>query len=63
MNEDERVLVMMDNKTCEETGEVRGLLCTRCNQGIGSFDHDPVLLHSAAEYLELSIEALPAENQ
>jgi hypothetical protein len=33
------------------TGKIRGLLCRRCNQGIGWFDHDPQILTSAATYL------------
>lgn len=34
-----------------ETGEVRGLLCSRCNLGIGLFRDTPGLLESAATYL------------
>ena len=36
---------------CHNTGAVRGLLCTRCNLGIGLFLEDPVALLSAVEYL------------
>lgn len=35
-----------------ETGQVRKLLCFRCNSGLGSFAHDPILLREAANYLE-----------
>jgi hypothetical protein len=34
-----------------ETDEIRGLLCTNCNQGIGSFKHNPQLLAAAIKYL------------
>lgn len=34
-----------------ETGEVRGLLCSNCNLGIGHFKHDIVLLSDAIRYL------------
>lgn len=33
------------------TGKVRGLLCMRCNLGMGSFFDDPLLLEKAAHYL------------
>lgn len=35
-----------------ETDEIRGLLCNRCNLGLGIFDDDPELMISAAEYLD-----------
>ena len=34
------------------TGKVRGLLCTKCNMGIGLFKEDSGLLRKAANYLE-----------
>ena len=37
---------------CHETGNVRGILCIDCNQGIGKFHEDPQRLRAAADYLE-----------
>lgn len=34
-----------------ETGELRGLLCKRCNSGIGFFADKPDLLNAAISYL------------
>jgi hypothetical protein len=34
------------------TGRVRGLLCYRCNVGIGYFDDDPIKLLQAIEYID-----------
>ena len=34
------------------TGLVRGLLCTKCNKGIGLLRDNPVFLRNAASYLE-----------
>ncbi|MCP4251056.1 MAG: hypothetical protein GY778_28800 [bacterium] len=36
---------------CHETGEIRGLLCGRCNVALGMLRDDPELLRAAAEYL------------
>lgn len=36
------------------TGEIRGLLCLNCNQGIGKFFDDPALLLKASQYLSQS---------
>lgn len=33
------------------TGKIRGLLCNRCNMGIGLFDDDPEKLKMAIDYL------------
>jgi hypothetical protein len=37
---------------CHVSGQVRGLLCNRCNIGLGHFTDDPALLRVAALYLE-----------
>jgi len=37
---------------CHVTGSFRGLLCTNCNLGLGSFFENPELLRNAAAYLE-----------
>lgn len=36
---------------CHERGVVRGLLCAKCNVGLGHFQDDPMLVWSALEYL------------
>ena len=35
-----------------ETGQIRGLLCNKCNLLIGMADDNPALLRAAASYLE-----------
>jgi len=37
---------------CHETGKLRGLLCTRCNTGIGMFLNSTKLLKSAIKYIK-----------
>ncbi len=37
---------------CHKTGKVRGLLCQRCNPGIGIFYENPEILRRAAVYIE-----------
>ncbi len=37
---------------CAETGQVRALLCTQCNPGIGYFEHSVERLEMAIKYLK-----------
>jgi len=37
---------------CHETKKVRGLLCVRCNMGIGFFKDSPLRLQQAIDYLK-----------
>ena len=38
-------------KVCHETGKIRGLLCNRCNMGIGLLDDDISRLEAAIRHL------------
>jgi hypothetical protein len=35
-----------------KTGAIRGLLCSRCNKGLGHFNDEPELVATALEYLQ-----------
>lgn len=37
---------------CHDTGTIRGLLCKKCNMGLGNFGDDPGLILRAAQYLK-----------
>lgn len=36
---------------CHTTGKIRGILCRKCNSGIGQFGDRPELVEAAARYL------------
>lgn len=42
---------------CHDTGKVRGLLCSKCNQAIGLLRHSSSLLEAAKEYLRKTADA------
>jgi hypothetical protein len=37
---------------CHSTGKIRGILCDRCNRGLGFFKDNVAILRAAADYLE-----------
>lgn len=40
---------------CHKTGEVRKLLCDKCNMAVGLFNDDPTIISKAMEYLNAHI--------
>lgn len=53
--------ITLDNRFCHvdhchKTGEIRGLLCSLCNIGLGSFKDNPEILNKAALYLHKLLE-------
>ena len=42
----------LDTENCHDTKRVRGLLCGKCNRGIGLFHDDSIILRNAADYID-----------
>lgn len=47
-NKEERLYI----DHCHTTNKFRGLLCNKCNFGLGAFNDDPSLVEKAAKYLK-----------
>lgn len=47
---------------CHKTLKIRGILCRRCNGGIGLLQDDPALIVKAAQYLQREYEYVPDPN-
>jgi hypothetical protein len=45
------------------TNTVRGLLCNKCNLGLGHFEDNPTFLRNAARYLERWLQQISEPNQ
>lgn len=43
---------------CHQTGKIRGLLCSHCNTGLGSFRDNPKFLDQAIKYLNQNHQTL-----
>jgi len=46
---------------CNATGLIRGLLCNRCNLGLGHFDHGPAQLRAASDYVHAALARAAAD--
>jgi hypothetical protein len=47
---------------CHHTGDIRGLLCSRCNIVIGQMEENPDLLRKAAAYIERFQDVAPIDE-
>lgn len=48
---------------CHTHGQIRALLCTGCNLGLGAFKDDPSLLRKAAKYVEEAHKKITKEQR